>query len=101
MATEVKVPVLPESVSDATIATWHKKVGDAVKRDENLLDLETDKVVLEVPAPTDGVLKEIKFKEGDTVTSEQLLAIIEEGAVAAAAPAEAKPAATPDRKSVV
>ncbi len=95
MATEVKVPVLPESVSDATIATWHKKVGDAVKRDENLLDLETDKVVLEVPAPTDGVLKEIKFKEGDTVTSEQLLAIIEEGAVAAAAPAEAKPAATP------
>lgn len=95
MATEVKVPVLPESVSDATIATWHKKVGDAVKRDENLLDLETDKVVLEVPAPTDGVLKEIKFKEGDTVTSEQLLAIIEEGAVAAAAPAEAKHAETP------
>lgn len=95
MATEVKVPVLPESVSDATIATWHKKVGDAVKRDENLLDLETDKVVLEVPAPTDGVLKEIKFKEGDTVTSEQLLAIIEEGAVADAAPAEAKHAETP------
>ncbi|MGN6223113.1 dihydrolipoyllysine-residue succinyltransferase [Pseudoxanthomonas sp.] len=85
MATEVKVPVLPESVSDATIATWHKKVGDAVKRDENLLDLETDKVVLEVPAPVDGVIKEIKFKEGDTVTSQQLLAIIEEGAVAAAA----------------
>ncbi len=95
MATEVKVPVLPESVSDATIATWHKKVGDAVKRDENLLDLETDKVVLEVPATTDGVLKEIKFKEGDTVTSEQLLAIIEEGAVADAAPAEAKHAETP------
>ena len=91
MATEVKVPVLPESVSDATIATWHKKVGEAVKRDENLLDLETDKVVLEVPAPVDGVLKEIKFKEGDTVTSEQVLAIIEEGAVAAA-PAETKPA---------
>nr|WP_295378211.1 dihydrolipoyllysine-residue succinyltransferase [Pseudoxanthomonas sp.] len=85
MATEVKVPVLPESVSDATIATWHKKAGDAVKRDENLLDLETDKVVLEVPAPVDGVIKEIKFKEGDTVTSQQLLAIIEEGAVAAAA----------------
>ncbi|MBB3276983.1 MULTISPECIES: dihydrolipoyllysine-residue succinyltransferase [unclassified Pseudoxanthomonas] len=89
MATEVKVPVLPESVSDATIATWHKKVGDAVKRDENLLDLETDKVVLEVPSPVDGVIKEIKFKEGDTVTSQQLLAIIEEGAVAAAAPAPA------------
>lgn len=97
MATEVKVPVLPESVSDATIATWHKKVGDAVKRDENLLDLETDKVVLEVPAPVDGVIKEIKFKEGDTVTSQQLLAIIEEGAVAAApAPAaEAPKAETP------
>ncbi|KRA52706.1 dihydrolipoamide succinyltransferase [Pseudoxanthomonas sp. Root65] len=89
MATEVKVPVLPESVSDATIAAWHKKVGDAVKRDENLMDLETDKVVLEVPSPVDGVLKEIKFKEGDTVTSQQLLAIIEEGAVAAAAPAAA------------
>ncbi len=96
MATEVKVPVLPESVSDATIAAWHKKVGDAVKRDENLMDLETDKVVLEVPSPVDGVLKEIKFKEGDTVTSQQLLAIIEEGAAAAApAPAaeEKKPAA--------
>ncbi|MBN7851624.1 dihydrolipoyllysine-residue succinyltransferase [Stenotrophomonas maltophilia] len=101
MATEVKAPVLPESVADGTIATWHKKVGDAVKRDENLLDLETDKVVLEVPSPVDGVLKEIKFKEGDTVTSSQVVAIIEEGAVAAApAPAaeekkaEAAPAAT-------
>lgn len=94
MATEVKVPVLPESVSDATIAAWHKKAGDAVKRDENLMDLETDKVVLEVPSPVDGVLKEIKFKEGDTVTSQQLLAIIEEGAVAAA-PAPAAEAAQP------
>ncbi|WP_028917616.1 dihydrolipoyllysine-residue succinyltransferase [Pseudoxanthomonas sp. J35] len=93
MATEVKVPVLPESVSDATIASWHKKAGDAVKRDENLVDLETDKVVLEVPSPVDGVLKEIKFAEGDTVTSQQVLAIIEEGAVAAApAPAAAEPA---------
>ena len=93
MATEVKVPVLPESVSDATIATWHKKAGDAVKRDENLVDLETDKVVLEVPSPVDGVLKEIKFAEGATVTSQQLLAIIEEGAVAAAPAAEKAPAA--------
>ncbi len=84
MATEVKAPVLPESVADGTIATWHKKVGDAVKRDENLLDLETDKVVLEVPSPVDGVLKEIKFAEGSTVTSSQIVAIIEEGAVAAA-----------------
>ncbi|WP_414613718.1 dihydrolipoyllysine-residue succinyltransferase [Stenotrophomonas pavanii] len=97
MATEVKAPVLPESVADGTIATWHKKVGDAVKRDENLLDLETDKVVLEVPSPVDGVLKEIKFAKGSTVTSSQVVAIIEEGAVAAApAPAaEAAPAAAP------
>ncbi|MEO7478943.1 MAG: dihydrolipoyllysine-residue succinyltransferase [Lysobacteraceae bacterium] len=80
MSIEVKVPVLPESVSDATIAAWHKKPGDAVKRDENLVDLETDKVVLEVPSPVDGVLKEIKFETGATVTSQQLLAIIEEGA---------------------
>ena len=94
MSIEVKVPVLPESVSDATIATWHKKVGDSVRRDENLLDLETDKVVLEVPAPVDGVIKELKFKQGDTVTSSQVVAVIEEGAVAAApAPAAAKPAA--------
>jgi 2-oxoglutarate dehydrogenase E2 component (dihydrolipoamide succinyltransferase) len=94
MSIEVKVPVLPESVSDATIATWHKKAGDSVRRDENLLDLETDKVVLEVPSPVDGVLKEIKFKEGDTVTSQQIVAIIEEGAVAAA-PAPAAAAAAP------
>ncbi|MGJ4730179.1 dihydrolipoyllysine-residue succinyltransferase [Luteimonas sp. SDU101] len=94
MATEVKVPVLPESVSDATIAGWHKKAGDAVRRDENLVDLETDKVVLEVPSPVDGVLKEIKFAEGDTVTSQQLLAIIEEGAAPAAdAGKDSKPAA--------
>ena len=97
MTIEVKVPVLPESVSDATIATWHKKVGDSVRRDENLLDLETDKVVLEVPSPVDGVLKELRFKQGDTVTSSQVVAVIEEGAVAAApAPAAtAKPAAAP------
>ncbi|MET0226704.1 MAG: biotin/lipoyl-containing protein, partial [Dokdonella sp.] len=89
MSIEVKVPVLPESVSDATIATWHKKPGDAVKRDENLVDLETDKVVLEVPAPADGVLKEIKQETGATVPSQQLLAVIEEGSAAAAAPAKA------------
>ena len=91
MAIEVKVPVLPESVSDATIASWHKKAGDAVKRDENLLDLETDKVVLEVPSPVDGVLKEIKFEAGATVNSQQVIAVIEEGAVAAAAPAAEAP----------
>ena len=83
MATEIKVPVLPESVSDATIATWHKKVGDAVARDENIVDLETDKVVLEVPSTVEGVIKELKYAEGDTVTSQQVLAIIEEGAAPA------------------
>ncbi|MBX3696759.1 MAG: 2-oxoglutarate dehydrogenase complex dihydrolipoyllysine-residue succinyltransferase [Dokdonella sp.] len=84
MSLEIKVPVLPESVSDATIATWHKKPGDAVKRDENLVDLETDKVVLEVPAPADGVLKSISAEAGATVTSGELLGIIEEGATGAA-----------------
>jgi 2-oxoglutarate dehydrogenase E2 component (dihydrolipoamide succinyltransferase) len=94
MSIEVKVPVLPESVSDATIASWHKKAGDAVKRDENLVDLETDKVVLEVPSPVDGVLKEIRQQAGDTVNSQQIIAIIEEGAVAAApAPAAEAPKA--------
>lgn len=88
MATEIKVPVLPESVSDAVIATWHKKVGDAVKRDENIVDLETDKVVLEVPSTVDGVIRELKFAEGATVNSQQIIAVIEEGAVAVvAAPA--------------
>ena len=95
MSIEVKVPVLPESVSDATIATWHKKAGDAVKRDENLVDLETDKVVLEVPAPVDGVIKEIKQDTGATVNSQQVIAIIEEGA---AAPAPA-PAAKEESKA--
>lgn len=104
MSIEVKVPVLPESVSDAIIAGWHKQPGDAVKRDENLVDLETDKVVLEVPSPVDGVLKEIKRQTGDTVTSQELLAIIEEGgavpasaskpAPVAAAPAPSAPAKT-------
>jgi 2-oxoglutarate dehydrogenase E2 component (dihydrolipoamide succinyltransferase) len=88
MSIEVKVPVLPESVSDAVIASWHKQAGDAVRRDENLVDLETDKVVLEVPSPVDGVLKSVSVQVGDTVTSQQVIAVIEEGA-AAAAPAKA------------
>jgi len=90
MTIEVRVPQLPESVADATLVSWHKKPGDAVVRDENLVDLETDKVVLEVPAPVAGVLKEIKLTDGTTVTSGQLLAVIEEGAAAipgASAPA--------------
>jgi 2-oxoglutarate dehydrogenase E2 component (dihydrolipoamide succinyltransferase) len=94
MSIEIKVPVLPESVSDATIATWHKKVGDTVRRDENLVDLETDKVVLEVPSTVDGILKEIKFNVGDTVNSQQVIGIVEAGVVAAApAPAAAAPIA--------
>jgi 2-oxoglutarate dehydrogenase E2 component (dihydrolipoamide succinyltransferase) len=88
---EVKVPQLPESVADATLVTWHKKAGDSVRREENLVDLETDKVVLEVPAPADGVLKEIVASDGAVVTSGQLLAVLEPGAVAAAAPKD-KPA---------
>ena len=90
MTIEVRVPQLPESVADATLVSWHKKPGDVVVRDENLVDLETDKVVLEVAAPAAGVLKEIKFNDGATVTSGQLLAVIEEGATAlpgASAPA--------------
>ncbi|HEY7639252.1 MAG TPA: 2-oxoglutarate dehydrogenase complex dihydrolipoyllysine-residue succinyltransferase [Steroidobacteraceae bacterium] len=90
MSIEVKVPQLPESVTDATLVAWHKKPGEPVGRDENLVDLETDKVVLEVPAPSAGVIKEIKVENGATVTSGQVLAILEEGAGAAAA----KPAAT-------
>jgi 2-oxoglutarate dehydrogenase E2 component (dihydrolipoamide succinyltransferase) len=93
MTIEVRVPQLPESVADATLVTWHKKPGDAVARDENLVDLETDKVVLEVPAPAAGILKEIKLGDGTTVTSGQVLAVIEEGGIAAAA-APTAPAAS-------
>jgi len=90
MTIEVRVPQLPESVADATLVSWHKKPGDSVVRDENLVDLETDKVVLEVPAPMAGVLKEIRIQDGITVTSGQILAIIEEGA--AAVPGASAPA---------
>ena len=82
MTIEVKVPTLPESVADAVVLTWHKKPGDTVKRDESLVDVETDKVVLEVPAPADGVLSSITESEGATVISDQLLAIMQEGAIA-------------------
>jgi 2-oxoglutarate dehydrogenase E2 component (dihydrolipoamide succinyltransferase) len=84
MTIEVRVPQLPESVADATLVAWRKQPGDAVARDESLVDLETDKVVLEVPAPAAGVLKELKFKDGSTVTSGQVLALIEESPRAAA-----------------
>ena len=92
MSIEIKVPQLPESVADATLVTWHKQVGQSVSRDENLADLETDKVVLEVPAPVSGVIKELRIVAGTSVTSGQVLAVLEEGAVAAA-PAKAAAAA--------
>jgi 2-oxoglutarate dehydrogenase E2 component (dihydrolipoamide succinyltransferase) len=98
MTIEIKVPQLPESVADATLVTWHKQVGQAVARDENLADLETDKVVLEVPAPVNGVLKELRIVAGTSVTSGQVLAVLEEGAAAVAAPA-AKPTPAPAAKA--
>jgi 2-oxoglutarate dehydrogenase E2 component (dihydrolipoamide succinyltransferase) len=97
MTTEIRVPQLPESVADAVVVAWHKKPGDPIRRDENLADLETDKVVLEVPAPANGVMREISAPAGTTVTSGQLLAIIEAGSASAAAPAPqaARTAAAP------
>ncbi|ANI61697.1 2-oxoglutarate dehydrogenase E2 component (dihydrolipoamide succinyltransferase) [Pseudomonas sp. PvR086] len=92
MAIEIKAPTFPESVADGTVATWHKKPGDAVKRDELIVDIETDKVVLEVLATADGVLGAIVKNEGDTVLSDEVLGSIGEGG-AAAAPAAAAPAA--------
>jgi 2-oxoglutarate dehydrogenase E2 component (dihydrolipoamide succinyltransferase) len=99
MTIEIKVPVLPESVADASVATWHVQVGDKVSRDQNLVDIETDKVVLEVVATQDGVITEISQAEGATVLGEQVIAILSDGeasdsvATPAAAPASA-PAAT-------
>lgn len=87
MLIEVKVPELSESVADATLMNWHKKVGEYVRRDENLVDLETDKVVLEIVAPNDGVIKEISRNEGDLVVSGEIIATIDSDAKAAAAPA--------------
>ena len=92
MTIEIRVPQLPESVADATLVAWRKQPGETVSRDENLADLETDKVVLEVPAPSVGVLKELRVQAGATVKSGDLIAIFEEGA-AAAAPAKATKAA--------
>lgn len=98
MAIEIKAPTFPESVADGTVATWHKQPGDAVKRDELIVDIETDKVVLEVLATADGVLGAIVKNEGDTVLSDEVLGSIEAGGVAAApaaAPAAAAQAAAP------
>src|SRR5210317_629597 len=91
MTNEIKVPPLPESVADATLVAWHKAVGETVARDENLVDLETDKVVLEVPAPASGTITKIVVEDGTTVEAGDVLAILEEGEVqAAAAPAPEK-----------
>ncbi|MDT8878701.1 2-oxoglutarate dehydrogenase complex dihydrolipoyllysine-residue succinyltransferase [Halomonas saccharevitans] len=98
-AHEVKAPTFPESIQEGTVASWAKQVGDAVKRDEVLAEIETDKVVLEVVAPADGALTEIKAEEGSQVTSEQVLAVFTEGAGGASTPAtsgEEKPAASAD-----
>jgi 2-oxoglutarate dehydrogenase E2 component (dihydrolipoamide succinyltransferase) len=92
MSIEIKAPTFPESVADGTIATWHKKPGEAVKRDELIVDIETDKVVLEVVAPADGSIAEILKGEGDTVQSNEVIAKFVEGA-AAATPAAAPTAA--------
>lgn len=88
MTTEIKAPVFPESVAEGSVATWHKKPGEAVSRDELLVDIETDKVVLEVVAPADGVIEKILKEEGDTVQSGEVIGQFKEGAAGSAAPAE-------------
>ena len=95
MKIEVKVPQLPESVAEATLVSWHRKAGQAVRRDENLIDIETDKVVLELPSPGDGVLVEVLKGDGATVTSNDVIAVIDTEAKAA----EAAPAAAPANKA--
>ncbi|HSJ47286.1 MAG TPA: 2-oxoglutarate dehydrogenase complex dihydrolipoyllysine-residue succinyltransferase [Gammaproteobacteria bacterium] len=94
MEVEVRVPTLPESVQDATLADWHKQPGDRVERDEVLVDLETDKVVFEVPAPQAGILREIRHERGATVKADEVIAVIEPGAAANESAPEAKAPAT-------
>ena len=96
MAIEIKAPTYPESVQEGSLATWHKQVGDSVNRDELIVDIETDKVVLEVVAPASGTISEILKAEGDTVLSNEVIARIEEGAVAAAPAAPAAEPETPE-----
>ncbi|MGB0449006.1 MAG: 2-oxoglutarate dehydrogenase complex dihydrolipoyllysine-residue succinyltransferase [Porticoccaceae bacterium] len=96
MAIEIKAPTYPESVQEGSLATWHKQVGDSVNRDELIVDIETDKVVLEVVAPASGTISEILKAEGDTVVSNEVIARIEEGAVAAAPAAAAAEAEAPE-----
>jgi 2-oxoglutarate dehydrogenase E2 component (dihydrolipoamide succinyltransferase) len=98
MAIEIKAPAFPESVADGEVAAWHKQEGEAVSRDELIVEIETDKVVMEVVAPEDGVITKIHVQEGDTIQSEQLLASLEQGAAASAAPA---PPSEPTAQAVV
>lgn len=97
MSTEIKVPVLPESVADATVATWHVSVGDKVSRDQNLVDIETDKVVLEVVAQNDGVITEISQEEGATVLGDQVIGLLGDADAAASDSAPAKEEAAPEK----
>ncbi|MGB1111045.1 MAG: biotin/lipoyl-containing protein, partial [Gammaproteobacteria bacterium] len=99
MTIEVRVPVLPESVSDAQLVSWQKKVGEAVSRDENLVEIETDKVVLEVPAPGDGVITQIVKEDGAMVTSDELIAVIDPSATASAPSPAAEAPAAPEPKA--
>ena len=99
MTIEIKVPPLPESVTDATLVGWHKQVGESVSRDENLVDLETDKVVLEVPAPASGTISKIVVEDGATVVAGDVIAILEEGEAATAAPAPVEEKETPPEPS--
>jgi 2-oxoglutarate dehydrogenase E2 component (dihydrolipoamide succinyltransferase) len=99
MQVEVKVPQLSESVSEATLVAWRKKAGEPVKRDENLIDVETDKVVLELPAPADGVLVKIVKKDGESVTSGEIIAVIDTEGKAAAAAAPAAEKREPQKES--
>ena len=101
MSIEIKVPPLPESVSDATLVAWHKSLGESVSRDENLVDLETDKVVLEVPAPASGTIAKIVVENGATVVAGDVLAILEEGEVAVLAPAKAEDIPVIDAEAAV
>ncbi|HWT53341.1 MAG TPA: biotin/lipoyl-containing protein, partial [Rhodocyclaceae bacterium] len=99
MLIEVKVPQLSESVAEATLVSWHKQPGEAVLRDENLIDIETDKVVLELPAPGDGVLVKVFKENGATVTSGEVIAHLDTEAKTAAAPAAAAKASKPAEKA--
>jgi len=102
MRVEVKVPVLPESVTEATLVSWHRQAGQSVKRDENLIDIETDKVVLELPAPNAGVLVEIRKPDGSTVTAQEVIAVIDtEGKAAEATAAPAAPTAKASAEAAI